>query len=470
MEDHIESASGSEWEAYAEWQGAAGAELTKLEDAFDEVEARSERSARILREVVRCVAERKAWEVAGSRVELEESWTPVRTPEVGTRVVGWETPPRMELGRAQVWKVLKGAGESRGEQMGSGEEEEGSGGYCDSVDQGGRECMGDGVGYSDENDDDDDGDGDENAGDDGERVCEGGNDGYDGYDDAYTDAFGQEIIKALWRVALGHDKCERLQVQVQGEQQGSEKCDQQVQVVKHQGEQQGQGGDIEGRGRLLETQGMWQVNPLVGRVPEWLQDDDGDYDECDDEVKDEDCYDECDDNVMKINEDANVDGNEIEKKDGKIDHVGGWKKQMAVREERRQRREERKRQRRERGGVEVRWLLEPRGMKRFRMREQVKAVVKKERREGARCDVRNMGCWVMALRFVYYQCLALLMDEEAKKVEQWKEKRERQWQLIGPWEKMVKNRLRNRERRHIRKSTCNYNSPDSECMVFDDGG
>ena len=58
------------------------------------------------------------------------------------------------------------------------------------------------------------------------------------------------------------------------------------------------------------------------------------------------------------------------------------------------------------------------------------------------------------------------MDEEAKKVEQWKVKRERQWQMIGPWEKLIKNR----QKRHIRKSTCNYNSPDSECMVFDDGG
>ena len=102
VEEHTESAGEFEWGAYVGWQEATTVELRKLEEAIDAAAAKSERDVRILQEVVRCVAERKSWEAEKDGAEREGPGTPLMTPEAGTRVMGWETPPRMDLGQAEL--------------------------------------------------------------------------------------------------------------------------------------------------------------------------------------------------------------------------------------------------------------------------------------------------------------------------------------------------------------------------------
>ena len=142
--------------------------------------------------------------------------TPLGTPEVGTRALGWETPPRLELGQVEqgvgVEREVRGGEQSQMEQL-SGRLEgraEGWGG------DGGRE-KGEGHG-DDDDDDDDDGDDDnddddDDGGDTDEEAGDDGDDGKGGDNIGEDESFDERLLSVLRGVAAELLAEEALQAQ-----------------------------------------------------------------------------------------------------------------------------------------------------------------------------------------------------------------------------------------------------------------
>ena len=93
------------------------------------------------------------------------------------------------------------------------------------------------------------------------------------------------------------------------------------------------------------------------------------------------------------------------------------------------------------------------------MRKEVKDQVKAENRgDSERCYYAPSGSWQEYILGLQKECEELQMDDEKKKIEV----------IVRKYVKT--ERPVDTGKRPIRQSTCNYNSVDSESMVFDDGG